>query len=82
MENLTISLTPEMLALVPVVALILEVAKKIKAVEKLKEWMPFISVGIAYGLSCLTGIENPVLPSILIGLVASGSYDLVKGVTK
>lgn len=76
---LEIELTSEMLALVPIVAAILQVAKRIKAVENLKEWFPFLSVAVAYGLCYFSGVTQPVMPSIVIGLVASGGYDLVKG---
>lgn len=82
MENLTTTLTPEMLALVPIVAAILQVVKNIKAIEKLKDWFPFFSVAIAYGLCYYSNVAEPVLPAILIGLTASGAYDLVKGTGK
>lgn len=73
-----IDLTPEMLALVPIVATVLQLAKRIEAIAKLKQWYPFLSIGIALGLGYLTGMEEPIAPSIIIGLVASGGYDLLK----
>jgi hypothetical protein len=82
MDTLNINLTPEMLALVPVVAVILEALKRISILEKLKPWMPFISIGVALGLGYLTGIVQPIMPSIIIGLVASGGYDLLKSPSK
>lgn len=77
-EQLIIDLTPEMLALVPIVATVLQLAKRIEAIAKLKQWYPFLSIGIALGLGYLTGMEEPIAPSIIIGLVASGGYDLLK----
>ena len=74
-----VNLTPEMLVLVPVVAALLQVLKNIEAIQAIKEWLPYVAVGIALGLGYLTKMENPILPSILIGLMASGGYDLVKG---
>jgi len=79
MEDFTIQLTPQMMALVPVVALFLQVLKKIEVIQAIKAWFPFASIAIAFGLCYSIGAENPVLSSIVIGLVASGSYDLLKG---
>jgi len=78
MENLTVALTPAMLALVPVVAAILQVLKQVELMQKMKQWLPFCSIGIALGLGYLTKMPEPILPSVLIGLVASGGYDLLK----
>ena len=77
-DTLTISLTPAMLALVPVVATILQVLKKVEVVQKFKEWLPFASIGLSLALCYLTKMPNPMLPSIVIGLVASGGYDLLR----
>ena len=81
-ETLNIELTPAMLALVPVVAAILQVIKRVEVMQKLKAWLPFVSIGIALGLGYLTKMSNPILPSIIIGLVASGGYDLLKSPSK
>lgn len=82
MDTFTINLSAEMLTLVPIVAAILQLAKRIEAIAKLSQWFPFISVGIALGLGYLTKMTDPIYPSILIGLVASGGYDLLKAPTK
>ena len=79
METLSVKLTPEMLALVPAVAVLLQVLKKIPILDKIKSWFPFVSIGIALGLSYATSLPDPILSSIIIGLTASGAYDLVKG---
>jgi hypothetical protein len=78
----TIQLTPAALALVPIVAAILQVLKRIEVIAKLSQWLPFVSMGIALGLGYLTNIPDPIVPSILIGLLASGSYDAVKSISK
>lgn len=79
MEEFTINLTPQALALIPVVAAIIQAAKKIPRVQQINNWLPFISVGLALALGYAIKIPNPILPSIIIGLVASGGYDLLKG---
>jgi len=79
MENqFTVTLTPSMMALVPVVGAIVQILKRIEAIQKVSEWLPFFSVGIALGLGYLTNLDNPVMSSVVIGLVASGGYDLLK----
>ena len=78
MEQYTITLTPQMLALVPVVATILQLAKTIKPLEKIKAYFPFVGIGVSYGLCVVTGAANPVISAILIGLVAAGGYDMLK----
>ncbi len=82
MDELTLQLTPTMLAIVPAVAAILQVAKRFKAVEVLKPWFPFISIVIALGLCYAAKMPDPIAPSIVIGLVASGSYDVLKAPSK
>ncbi len=77
-ETYTITLTPAMMALVPVVATLLQLAKAVKPLEKIKPYFPFVGIGISYGLCILTGVTSPVMPSILIGLVAAGGYDMLK----
>lgn len=73
-----VTLTPAMLALVPVVAAILQLAKRFEPLQKLKSYLPFISIGIALGLGSLANMPNLIISSVIIGLVASGGYDLLK----
>lgn len=82
MENLTITLTPQMLYLVPIVGAILQVIKGLGVYEKIKKWTPFLAIGISLALGFLTKMNDPILPSIIIGLIASGGYDLLKAPTK
>jgi len=79
METLSINLTPEMLALVPIVAALLQLVKSIKALSKLTDWFPVIAVGTGIGLTIITKVPDPVLPGIVIGLLAAGGYDFLKG---
>jgi len=78
METMTINMTPEMLAVVPMVVAIVQILKQIEVVSKIKQWLPFVSIGVAMGLCYLTNIPNPVVSAIIIGLVSSGGYDLFK----
>jgi hypothetical protein len=83
MEEFVVEVTPEMAVLVVIVGAILQVAKRIKALDKLKQWFPFLAIGVAYALATLSGdTENIVMASVVVGLVASGGYDLIKGTTK
>ncbi len=78
MDELVIQLTPQMLLLIPIVAAIVQVVKQLKAIEKYTKWLPFVAIGVAYGLAMATNVADPILPSVIIGLAASGGYDAVK----
>ena len=88
MENLNVELTPGMLALIPIVAALIQVLKDkvlvikyIPAVisESVKGILPYISIGIALGLLHYQQISEPLIPSIIIGLTACGGFDALKG---
>jgi len=81
MEEFMINIDAQTMMLVAAVGAILQVAKGIPALEKLKQWFPFIAIGVAYVLSRALGVEDPIMPSIVTGLLASGSYDLLKSPT-
>lgn len=78
MEQLNVDLTPAMLALVPVVAAILQMIKKFPLPDKIKEFLPGGSMLIALGLLYANNVPDPILPSVIIGLMACGGYDLLK----
>ena len=82
MDNLNITLTPEMLALVPVVAAILQLVKGFDFVEKIKSYLPLVAMGLALGLAYATKMADPIVPAVIIGLTASGGYDLLKAPKK
>ncbi|KKN71371.1 hypothetical protein LCGC14_0420930 [marine sediment metagenome] len=81
METLDIKLTTEMLTLVPIVAVLMQLLKNTEIFKKVKQYLPFISIVIAYALATVTNIPDPIMPSIIIGLTASGSYSAVKGIS-
>ena len=75
-------LTPEMLALVPIVAGVLQALKKIPIIDKIKAYMPFLSMALGLGaVYALTG-EPQVIPAVVMGLMASGLYSGVKALGK
>lgn len=78
MEDLTFEMTPQVLALIPVVAAILQILKRIEPIQQVKQWLPFIAIGLAVGLAYLTKVPEPILPAIVVGLMASGAYDALK----
>jgi len=86
MENLNIELSPAMLALVPIVAAIIQVLKKFLAIEYIpnhisifiKELLPFVAIFLAFGLIRCQTIITILLPAIIIGLTACGGFDLLK----
>lgn len=78
MQNLSFELTPAMLVLVPIVASIVQILKRAKVLSKLKNWIPFLAIGVSAAICYASNIPEPIMPSIVIGLMASGSYDLIK----
>lgn len=89
--DIKVELTPGMLLLIPVVAALVQVLKdRILAIkyipvginDAIKSVLPYVSIGIAFGLLCYVGVEKPLLESIMVGLSASGGYSAVKGASK
>ena len=78
MELTEISLTPSMIVLIPVIAALVQVVKKIKYMEQIKDWIPFISIGLALAVMYAVKIPDPIVPAIIVGLTACGAYDAVK----
>jgi len=88
MENLNMVITPGMLALVPVVAAIIQTIKRIisaapipeKITVFIKEFLPVISMLVAF-LILLSVYKQPsaaLLPGAMVGLTACGGFDLMK----
>jgi len=67
-------------ALVPALSVIvvqfLKGIKPLKGLIESKESKVLVSIGLSIGLAYLTGLANPVLVGILLGLAGSGGYDL------
>ena len=82
MDDLMIQLTPGMLALVPIVAAILQLVKRFEFMEKIKSYFPLIAIGLSLAICYATKMPDPIMPAVLIGLTASGGYDLLKAPAK
>ena len=78
MEDFAVVLTPQMLAIVPIVAAVIQILKPMKSMKAVKKYLPFIAIGLAYALCYAMKIENAVLPAIVMGMTAAGAYDTAK----
>jgi len=82
MEQLEVLLTPELLAMVPLVAFVLQMIKKLPVVAGYMEYAPLVSIGLGVASAYMMNVESPIIPGVIIGLLASGSYDVLKGQVK
>ena len=80
--NGTITLTPAMLALVPIVTMIMQMLKQMKPYYRIKAYTPIITCGISVGLAFAVSISNPIVAGIIIGVTASAGYDQFKASKK
>ena len=80
-SQLSIELTPAMLAMVPLVAAVLQMFKNLPLLETYKRYFPIAALALGIGAAFLQGFPNPILVGIVIGLTAAGSYDVLKGKT-
>lgn len=78
MDALNVELTPAMVAMIPVVAAILQMVKRMAFAEKIKDYLPLIAIAIAIGISYAGKMPDPIIPSVLIGLSAVGGYETLK----
>lgn len=81
MEQLNIELTPAMLVLIPVVAAIIQQIKKIPQLKIYRNLLPLVSLAFGIGLCFLQKLPNPIMAGILIGLSASGAFDVLRNKT-
>jgi len=77
-----IQLTPEMLALVPVVAAIIQMLKKIPQITPYKDLLPLAAIGISVALVYSVNYLAFLLPAIIVGLMACGGYEMLKSKPK
>jgi len=73
-----IELTPAMLVLIPVVAAIIQQIKKVPQLKAYSYLLPLVSLALGVGLCFLQKLPNPIMAGILIGLSASGAFDVLK----
>lgn len=77
----TITLTPAMLALVPTVAMILQVIKKTPIFNYVKPYYPIISCATGILVAYCSGMDNSIVAGLMIGLSASAGYSQFKEIT-
>lgn len=82
----TIELTPQMLSIIPILALVLQMIKGIAPLAKLKPWLPLLAVGLGIAMAVLmkmgTALDQQVVSGIVLGLATSGGYDAARTPTK
>lgn len=75
-------LTPELVALVPAVAMVIQILKGIPAMEKFKPWLPLAAIGISVGLAFLLGVgealQDTILAGVTLGMAVVGGYETAK----
>ena len=78
MDAFNVDFTPAMYVLVFCTAALIQFAKKIPTVANYSDFFPLLSCLVGVGLAFSQSVANPVVSGIIIGMVASGSYCLVK----
>jgi len=80
--NETIVVDPKVLALVPIIAAVLQAVKILPVAQKFLSWLPLISLAAGVGLVGAYTPDLPIGEIILTGLVlgasASGLYSATK----
>lgn len=72
----TITLTPQMLEIVAVIAFIIQQTKGLPYVNKINPYLPLLSMALGVGLSYVWGIDNYVMAGIMEGMAASTGYKI------
>lgn len=79
MDTMNVTLTPEMLAVIPTLAVSLQMVKGIEPLARYKAWMPLVAVAIAIACAILMQIgattAEQVMSGLIMGLATSGGYD-------
>ncbi len=85
-DVLNVTLTPQMLTIIPALMMLIQMLKAIPAVEKIKDWMPLIAVAIAVGLAVIlkmgTDPVTQIMSGVTMGLATAGGYDMARMPTK
>ncbi len=81
-QSLQIVLTPSMLSIIPMLAVVLQVVKGIPFIQKHTVWFPVIAIPIAVFVAVATKMgvtyADQVLAGITMGLATAGGYDVAK----
>ena len=82
MDSFATELSAEAMALVGVIAVIIQQVKGIKPIENLKTRVPniynILSMGLGVGAAYMLAIPNWPIAGIIMGLMASGAYSTTK----
>jgi hypothetical protein len=73
-----IELTPTMMMLIPAVALILQKLKELPYYAYIKGFGGVLSLVIGIVLAYATSTPDPILNGIVIGVAATGGYEVLK----
>ena len=81
--NEVITITSQMLILVPVVSLVVQVSKKLpsRISKRLKPCLPVLSLVVGVAIACVAGLSNPMIEGLLIGTISSSGYDVFKNLS-
>ena len=77
-EQLNIQLPESMPILVAIVAAVIQLVKGLPVVEKVKPYLPIASIGFGIGIAYYQQIESWPIIGVIVGLTASGAYDVLK----
>jgi hypothetical protein len=81
-QTLSIELTPQMLAAIPLVTLAIQFIKTIPALAKWSAWFPLLSIVVSIVAAVLMKIgtdpQSMVLSGVVMGMASSGLYSSAK----
>lgn len=81
-EVMEITLTPQMLSIIPLLAVAMQMLKGLEPLAKLKPWFPLLSIVAAIGLAILMkmgpDLQGQVMAGVVMGLATAGGYDAAK----
>jgi hypothetical protein len=80
--TLSVSLSPQMLTVIPMLTLLLQVVKGIEPLKKLIPWLPIIAIGLAIGAAIIMklggDVQGQILAGVTMGLATTGVYEAAK----
>jgi len=79
-NELAIKLTPELLAIMPLMSAALQLLKELPLPTVIRNHLPLVGIGIAVGLAYLAGVPDPAWSGVVMGLATCGGYKALKGV--
>lgn len=81
-NTMEITLTPQMLSIIPLLALAVQMLKGMEPLAKLKAWFPLLTIVVAMALGVLfkmgTDLQSQLIAGVIMGLATSGGYDAAR----